>query len=582
MSETAEYVPVATVDEVATESPMLVSEGGHAIALFHHEGEVRAVDNRCPHMGFPLTEGSVEDGILTCHWHHARFDLSCGDTFDPWADDVPTYPVDIRDGQVYVRPEPQREGAPEERYLARLETGLEENLRLVLAKASIGVLDAGVPYDRPFRTGLTFGTRYRADGWSSGLTIHSALANLEPILPDADRKRALYTGLDRVADDASGEPPKFDQPALGSTSHDKARLKRWFRDTVEVRDADGAERCLRTAIAVLEPSDVAEILCTAATDHIYLDTGHTFDFVNKAMEALDRAGWDHADAVLPSLVEPLVSADRGEERSRWRQPVDLAALLFETYERLPEVRREGRGETWQEPDDFIETLLGSDPEAIVDALVAAVREGATPEALAKRVTFAAGRRVAQFGTGNEFSDWNTIHHTYTYANAVHQATHRTSAWELYRGVLDAALNVYLDRFLNTPPAPIPDGDPGADPAEALEHLEETFEREGSVDAAGQAAADFLAGGGSPTRLQRTLAAALLREDAGFHTIQNIEVGVRQSDEASDPARQRVFLIAAARYLAAHTPTRREAEQTFNIATRLQRGERLHDGAVPGE
>jgi nitrite reductase/ring-hydroxylating ferredoxin subunit len=46
-----------------------------------------ALDNRCPHMGFPLDRGSVEDGILTCHRHHARFDLASGCNFDLWADD---------------------------------------------------------------------------------------------------------------------------------------------------------------------------------------------------------------------------------------------------------------------------------------------------------------------------------------------------------------------------------------------------------------------------------------------------------------------------------------------------------------
>ena len=44
------------------------------------------LDNRCPHMGFPLDQGSVEDGILTCHWHHARFELASGCTFDLWVD----------------------------------------------------------------------------------------------------------------------------------------------------------------------------------------------------------------------------------------------------------------------------------------------------------------------------------------------------------------------------------------------------------------------------------------------------------------------------------------------------------------
>ena len=44
--------------------------------LFSSPGRVFAVDNRCPHMGFPLDRGTVKDCILTCHWHHARFDLA--------------------------------------------------------------------------------------------------------------------------------------------------------------------------------------------------------------------------------------------------------------------------------------------------------------------------------------------------------------------------------------------------------------------------------------------------------------------------------------------------------------------------
>ena len=68
------------------------------------KGRGFALDNRCPHMGFPLDRGSVEDGTLTCHWHHARFDVASGCTFDLWADDVPTCPAEVRDGEVWVRP----------------------------------------------------------------------------------------------------------------------------------------------------------------------------------------------------------------------------------------------------------------------------------------------------------------------------------------------------------------------------------------------------------------------------------------------------------------------------------------------
>ncbi|SEP63980.1 Rieske (2Fe-2S) protein [Natrinema salaciae] len=596
---TDEFRPAVPLDDLEATGRELVTIDGAAIVLFHHEDEVRAVDNRCPHMGFPLAEGSVEDGILTCHWHHARFELSCGDTFDPWADDVRTYPTAIRDGTVYVNPNPSRELPPDEHWADRLETGLEENLRLVVAKSTIGLLDAGVDYRDPMATTLAFGTTYRESGWGSGLTILGCMANVIDDLAPDDRKRALYTGVRHVADDCADQPPHFEQPSFSTDEVAFDRLKSWFRDAVEVRDADGAERCLRTAIATgRSEAEVAELLFAAATDHPYLSSGHVLDFANTAFESLEHVGWDHAERTLASLVDPLVTADRSDERSAWRQPVDLVTLLEDVYGGdvtatggLERLAREGDGASWSPPAGLQETLRSDDPDAIVDALATAVREGATTDALAGEVAHAAATRVAQFGTANEFADWNTVHHTFTYANAVHQSARRTDAIELYRGVFDAALNVYLDRFLNTPPAPIPEpgaNDTGRDAEAILEDLLETFDREGAVNDAGRLVAEYVDCGGDPARLKRTLGHGLLREDAGFHTLQNLEAAFRQFDLAASAAeptdrtdrdlerRQRVPLIATARYMAAHFPTRRQAEQTFTIAARLNRGESIHD------
>jgi len=575
-STDSEFVKAASLSELQAEGRKLVNRNGQAIALFYHEGAVHAVDNRCPHMGFPLTQGTVDEGVLTCHWHHARFELSCGDTFDPFADDVPTYPVEVRDGDVYVRPTPIRDAPPEEHWTARLRVGLEENLRLVLAKSVIGLDDAGALAEKPFRIGVEFGTDYRAAGWGPGLTILAAMQNVLPALREDDRRRALYTGLRHVASDCAGEPPKFDQPSFAVRDVGAARLKEWFRENVEVRDRDGAERTLRTAIETLPQEAVAEIVFSAATDHRYLDAGHTFDFANKAFETLDHVGFECADQVLPSLVAGLTTATRSEELSSWRQPVDLAAILETTYGDLPDYVADGEGETWTEPDGFVDTLLEDDPHAVVDALVEAVRHGATTEQLAAAVAHAAVVRVAQFSTANEFSDWNTVHHTFTYANAVHRATRRTDAWELYRGVFDGATSVYLDRFLNTPPAQIPAGDTDADPDACLSALLDAFDEEGEVDTTGRLVADYLAAGGDVAALQATLGEALLREDANFHTLQSLEAGFSQLALTDDPARRRTVLVAVARYMSAHFPTRREAEQTFRIADRLHRGEKIHE------
>jgi nitrite reductase/ring-hydroxylating ferredoxin subunit len=578
----ASFVRVADADELRDEERMVTRADGRAIALFHHEGEFRAVDNRCPHMGFPLADGTVDDGILTCHWHHARFELSCGDTFDPWADDVQSFPVEVRDGEVYVDPNPDPDLPPVEHYTNRLQTGLEESLRLVVAKSVVGFADEEVPVTDPLRQGVTFGAQFRDDGWSSGLTILSAMANLQDSLRPEDRKRALYTGLSHVAEDCQGEPPKFDQPSFSTRDLSRNRLEDWFRETVEVRDRDGAERCLRTAIETLDPEEVADLLYLAATDHLYMDAGHTFDFVNKACEALDHVGWDHASEVLPSVIPRLTEATRAEELSSWRQPIDVAELAFDAEDELPELAAAGDENDWDAPEGFIDTLLSDDPEEIVTATKAAIQNGATPEELAGAVAQAAGRRVARFGTSNEFSDWDTVHHTYTYANAVQKAARRTDTLATsdslagYRGAIAGAMSVYLDRFLNTPPTPIPDGTEVDAPADLREELLALFDEEGEVDAAGKLVAAYLADGGDPAELKRVLGEGLLREDADFHTLQNVEASFEQFDLTEESEQARTHLVATARYVSAHVPTRRAAEQTFTIADRLHRGERIHE------
>ncbi|WP_122090728.1 Rieske (2Fe-2S) protein [Halalkalicoccus subterraneus] len=569
-----EFVHVGTLADLDGTDRTRVTTRGQAIAVFRHEGEIYAVDNRCPHMGFPLNQGTVDDGILTCHWHHARFELACGSTFDPFADDVPTYPVEVRGEEIWVDPHPKRDEPPEKRWLARLDDGLENDLRLVLAKAVIGLDDAEVGYETPLERIAIFGARYRDDGWGRGLTTMGAMANLLPGLQRADRRRALYTGAVSVADDAAGHPPRFVQDPL-TGEHDPERLDRWFRDCIEVHDRQGGERVLRSAIADGSRKRVVSMLVGAATDHRYLDTGHTMDFLNKACETLDHVGWKRADDLLPALVPQLVNAERSEERSSWRQPVDLAGLLAESFEDLPDRIGAGEDSEWTPSEGFVETLLSEEPHELVATLDGAIENGASAAQLADIVAEAAATRVAQFGTGNEFRDWNTVHHTYTYANAVCGLARRADGEGIYRAIYDGAINVYLDRFLNTPPAPIPEPrEVGADHESLLDDLLETFDEEGAVNTAGRIIADYLDSGGDTEELKRTLGGALLREDANFHTLQNVEAAFRGTERGEG----RLHLIATARYLAAHTPTRREREQTFRIATRLRRGETLHESA----
>src|SRR5262249_33030073 len=161
----------------------------------------------------------------------------------------------------------------------------------------------------------------------------------------------------------------------------------------------------------------------------------------------------------------------------------------------------------------------------------ALREGAAPEQLARALAYTAALRIAHFGTVNEFGDWITALHTFSYCNALHQTIKRCPSPELVRGIFHGAMSVYMGRFLNVPPARLPgeDGSLDREPREAAELLKrflELLDERDRVDAAARIVARYLRLGHPVRALFDTLARAGVREDADFHTLQMVEAGIR--------------------------------------------------------
>jgi nitrite reductase/ring-hydroxylating ferredoxin subunit len=580
------FVRVGTLGELEAKGRMVLRGRHRPVLVVCDQGRVRALDNRCPHMGFPLDRGTVEDGILTCHWHHARFDLASGCTFDLWADDVPTCPVEVHADGVWVQPVFDH-ADPAAHWRRRLDDGLAHDLDLVLAKAVRGLLAHGQPPAAILRQIALFGAQHR-DGWGVGLTILTALGNLLPALPEEETCLALFHGARRVAADCDGQAPRRSRAPLVSAT-DLTTLKRWLRRWAVVRHRDGAERTLLTAIAGgASPAALTELLLTAGTERVYADTGHSLDFLNKALDCLDLIGWEHTAAVLPSVVGQMVAARGAEETTAWRLPVDLITLVEQALADLPTQLAGGRGHRfWSGHAALGRALLADDPVAVLAALNGALRDGAAASDLARALAYAAALRVARFATSNEHGDWETAHHVFTYGNAVHQALKRlppTAAQdaEAVRAVFHGAMAVYLARYLNVPPARLP-GDEGealdelpSDAASLGTALLESFDRRHQVDMAARLVARYLRAGHPPRLLIATLARAVLREDAGFHAYQMLEAGVRQFDEWGDTDEGHHILIAVARYLAAHFPTERAVYQTADIARQLMRDGQLQD------
>lgn len=569
----APEVRAGSLAELQSVGRLLTKVGTIPVVVFWHDGAAFAIEDRCPHLGFPLHQGTVEAGLVTCHWHHARFDLVSGCTLDLWADDARGFDVGLHGDDVFVTARVHAD--PVGHLHARLRNGLEDDIALVIAKSVLGLLDAGVPAAEIVRTGVEFGARYRSSGWGAGLTVLVAMANLLPQIAPDDHALALVHGLTFVARDTSDQSPRFAVGALETDDIPFDRLASWYRRFVDTRSSDAAERTLETALATSDGlAGVEALMFAAVTDHIFIDGGHTIDFTNKAFEAVEHLGKDAAREILPTLVRQTTAASRSEEFGEWRHPHNHAALAQRTVDALAGALDEGqprRGQFgsvgalgWQ--------LLDDDPEAVVSSLLDALRAGADEEQLGRAIAYAAALRILRFHVQNDHGDWDSVHHAFTAANALHQALQRRASVDLLRGAVHAAMRINLDRFLNVPAARRPHATRGS-----LDALARCFDVQGMVDEAGNEAYGFLRGGGTRAELVAALGHALLAEDAEFHWYQTVEAGVRQAQQWPEGSEEEALVLTAlARFLAAHTPTRRELPTVVRIATRLRRGEALYE------
>jgi hypothetical protein len=230
-----------------------------------------------------------------------------------------------------------------------------------------------------------------------------------------------------------------------------------------------------------------------------------------------------------------------------------------------------RKEEWRGHRALAEQIMDGEPAETLEAMLRAVREGAPLVELSAAVAYSGARRPVHFHVSNEFGDWDTVHHTFTYTNAVDQAMRRAPSREVARGIFDGAMSVYLERFLNVPKQPIPQPNGTQTSREAL--LAE-FDRQQRVDETALVVASMLAAG-RHDEVVASLGHALLREDAGFHSFQIYEAAVRQYGNFRGRPEGDHVLIGAARFLTAHAPTVRSVRQTYDIASRLHRGEALH-------
>ncbi len=281
---------------------LVFREGSKQVLVLGIEDKVFALDNRCPHEGYPLSQGKTEgkNCVLTCNWHNWKFDLESGKCL-VGGDNVRTYPTSIIDKKIHIDlsdPSPEEirdsiiEGfkvAFEERQYGRIS---REITRLVYNKLDpLYALKKSIvwSYDK-FEYGMTHAYAATAD-WLSFYKIHDS---------EEDKIISLTEAVDHMA--------------LDSLRHREYP----FKETGEKYNTDelyqyvlkeNVEKAEGIALSGLNDGllfkDFEEVLSKIALEH-YNDFGHSLIYVEKASEISEALKDKEVDkALVLSLVRSL-------------------------------------------------------------------------------------------------------------------------------------------------------------------------------------------------------------------------------------------------------------------------------------
>jgi nitrite reductase/ring-hydroxylating ferredoxin subunit len=286
--------------------PRVIKLGQRQIAVFKSGDDIYACNNRCPHEGYPLAEGTLSDGcILTCNWHNWKFDLSSGATL-VGGDRLRRYPVKVEDGRVLIDlADPSRSDIVQAAIDDLLES-FDDHDYSRMAREIARIMNAGgdpldavratldATFDK-FEYGMSHTIAVAAD-W---LVLYRAAAG------DTARQLTCITEIFAyLAWDTRRQkafPYANDVLAFEAPS---------FVDAIEREDEATAIAHVRGALADgLGFDDLYESLSRAALAH-YQDFGHALIYVHKAREFVRSAGDETLEPVLLLLVRSLIYATR--------------------------------------------------------------------------------------------------------------------------------------------------------------------------------------------------------------------------------------------------------------------------------
>lgn len=423
------------------------------VALFYAGEAFYAVDNRCPHEGYPLSEGNIDDGcLLTCNWHNWKFQLRDGANI-LGGDDVRAYATKVEDGYVWVDLSDPTPAAIEAKIVDGLNVAFEKNqfdrICRELTRLHFHDLDPMV--------GVRKAIEWSHDRFEFGF-LHSYAATADWLTLAVQFENdwesqliCLAESIDHMSENALRHPP-YPYPESGEAFAADA-----FVAAVEAEQHDRAVGMVVQGLADgLHWADMHDAFAEAALAH-YNDFGHSLIYTYKTGQLLDHLGREAERFLLPTLARQLCYTTREDLIPEFSGYTSALSALQRTQsaEARPSPPPLPFPATLRQAFDWVvEHVSHHAPETIYDRLL---------EILARNMLhYDTSYGTAYHRPVADNITWLNFTHGITFANAVrHECASQPQLWPA--GLLQMACFIgrnrrYLDLTLNETEWDVADAD----------------------------------------------------------------------------------------------------------------------------
>ncbi len=574
LKENSNFVKVAALSDVADGKPRAVRVEGHSIALFQHEGAIYATDNQCPHMGYPLVRGRVRQGVLSCDWHGWSYDMEGGGCFTGGCDDLATFPVEVRNGDVYIDVASGGKKRADAHFLL-LKEGLLSTDSWTLSKAIAIMLAKGVSEEETLELMVKHMGRHIStdrDAFEGGRKL--------AMMMNGVKVARMYQPEDRLipfmmaADGASGRlGDRPDRQPLPPPV-DWQKLEDWIRVFSTDKEWEGIEKCLITARQLGGHDEkIIPLFFERAVEPFFLNHSRNLIDLTHLAELLEQFGWELTGELVCSLGAKILGQGRGRPGELHREAIQKLEEISPIFDELPQETSIGSSVDYDE-NKFSAALVSGDLDEVFDAVTEMLTAGIPINTLATTMVMTAGDRMARTPV-NMSPGWWDLQEEMEISSTVRKVLRHGGTKIAAKALYHAAWRFFNNRWLNirhqsitesrTPTKPI-----ALDEETALSEIVDAIESV-RIQEIGRRTREYLNAGCSAERLMTEMGLCILKDDNGDDLLSSIRIVSEEWKTCeSHPARNQL-IVGLARWA---TDIRRNAgnDSAVQTAHRFARGE----------